>query len=82
MNAKTTKTTKTTPNAKQLGYMRRVLKEYGPVTAVLAVTQNYPLLHRADVMALAKAARVNKHTASRQYHVSRSGAVIVDLKHL
>jgi hypothetical protein len=60
-------------------YARKISKEYGSVTVIRAVAQKYPSLERRDVMEIADKLGINKFTASRQFHVARSGEVEIDL---
>lgn len=63
-------------------YARKISKDYGSVTVVRAVSQKFSDLVRGDVMALAEKLGINKFTASRQFHVARSGEVEIDLSNL
>lgn len=63
-------------------YARKISKDYGSVTVVRAVSQKFGDLVRGDVMALAEKLGINKFTASRQFHVARSGEVEIDLSNL
>lgn len=58
---------------------KKVAAEYGPVTTVRAVTQKFPTLQRADVLAIASKLKINQFTASGQYQAARSGKVKIDL---
>lgn len=63
-------------------YARKIAKDYGSVTVIRAVSQKYGKIPRADVLAIADKLGINKFTASRQFHVARSGEVEIDLNAL
>lgn len=66
--------------AAALAYARQLVKdEYGSCTVIRALTQHHPKLTRHEVLAIAAELGLNRFTASRQYHLVRSGAVTVDL---
>lgn len=53
---------------------KEVKKSDGPCEAIRSVSAKFRSLKRGDVLEVAKAARINKFTASRQFHLQRSGA--------
>lgn len=53
---------------------KEVKKSDGPCEAIRSVAAKFRSLKRGDVLEVAKAARINKFTASRQFHLQRSGA--------
>lgn len=59
----------------QVEFAKEVKKADGPCEAVRATARKFKSLSRGEMLEVAKAARINKFTASRQFHLLRSGAV-------
>lgn len=59
----------------QVEFAKEIKKSDGPCEAIRATARKFKSLKRADMLEVAKAARINKFTASRQFHLLRSGAV-------
>ena len=56
-----------------------IKKDYGACTIIRAITQKYPKLVRHEVMEIAELCKLNAFTASRQYHLVRSGEVEIEM---
>lgn len=54
---------------------KKVKKSEGPCEAIRAVAQKFKALKRHDVMTVAEKTGINSYTASRQFHLLRSGEV-------
>lgn len=61
--------------APAIAFAKTVSKEYGPVEVVRAVAAKFKSFKRGDVLSVAEALKINKYTASRQFHLLRSGEV-------
>ena len=76
MSAKTKRPTTgeaTTKLTAPIKFAKEVKKTDGPCEAIRSVAKRFKSLKRGDVLLVAKAARINKFTASRQFHLERSG---------
>lgn len=60
-------------------FAKKVNRQYGACDTVRAVTQRFPSLTRGEMLTIAKAVGINKHTASTQYQRVRSGAIAITL---
>lgn len=55
--------------------LKTAKREFGVVGAVRGIAGRYPTLTRQDMLTVAKKARVNLNTASRQFNEVRTGRV-------